>query len=98
MDYGLNGWLAFYTPSRPPVVQLNVRTRYIDAPPPDPNLFRGPMLFVCEEPCDEIPFLRPNFRIVEPITTLTRSRHGVPIISYGLYRFEGPIGSPLSPY
>jgi 4-amino-4-deoxy-L-arabinose transferase-like glycosyltransferase len=98
MDYGLTGWLAFYVPSRPPVVQLNVRTRYVDAPPPDPALFRGPMLFVCDDPCYEAAILREHFRTVEAITTVTRSRHGVPINSYGLYKLEGPIGSVLAPY
>ena len=31
-DYGLNGWLAFYVPSHPPVEQINDRIRYVDAP------------------------------------------------------------------
>src|ERR1700730_11695525 len=48
-DYGLASWLAFYLPSHPPVEQMNVRMRYVDAPAPDPELFRGPMLGSAQE-------------------------------------------------
>src|SRR6185437_13734717 len=42
----LTGWLTFYLPSRPPVVQLNNRIRWVDAPAPDPALFRGTMMYI----------------------------------------------------
>jgi len=96
-DHGLNGWLAFYLPSRPPVEQINARIRYVNAPPPDPALFRGTIMYVCTRPCDPIPSLRRRFATVEPVTTLTRSRHGIVIDEYGIYRLAGPIGSPLDP-
>ena len=40
LDYGLASWLAFYMPSHPPVEQINGRIRYVNAPEPDPALFR----------------------------------------------------------
>jgi len=96
-NYGLTSWLAFYLPSHPPVEQINGRMRYVNAPDPDPALFRGPIMYVCIVACDEIPLVRERFASVEPVTTLVRSRRGVPIQEYGIYKLSGPIGSPLDP-
>jgi 4-amino-4-deoxy-L-arabinose transferase-like glycosyltransferase len=97
MDYALTGWLAFYLPSHPPVEQINRRIRYVNAPEPDPALFQGTIMYVCAVKCDEIPLIQRRFRTVEPVTTLTRTRHGVPIQEYGVYRLSEPIGAPLDP-
>ena len=96
-DYALTGWLAFYLPSRPPVEQINRRMRYVNAPDPDPALFRGAIMYVCTVECVDIPMLRRRFTTVEPAASLTRTRHGVPIQEYQVYRLSGPIGSPLDP-
>jgi 4-amino-4-deoxy-L-arabinose transferase-like glycosyltransferase len=96
-NYGLTGWLAFYLPSHPPVEQMNVRMRYVNAPPPDPELFRGTMLYVCIVECQELPLLQQRFTHVELVNRLTRMRHGTPIQDYDIYRLSGPIGSPLDP-
>jgi hypothetical protein len=96
-NYGLTSWLSFYLPSHPPVEQINGRMRYVNAPEPDPALFRGTMMYVCTVPCDEIPLVRERFATVEPVTTLTRTRRGVPIQEYGIYSLAGPIGPPLDP-
>jgi 4-amino-4-deoxy-L-arabinose transferase-like glycosyltransferase len=95
-NYGLTGWLAFYLPSHPPVEQINGRIRYVDAPEPDPALFRGPIMYVCEEQCNEIQ-LRQRFAVVELVASFLRTRHGLPIQKYVVYRLSGPIGSPLDP-
>jgi len=47
-DYRVNAWLSFYVPSRPAVEQIETRIRYVNAPEPDPALFRGTMMYVCE--------------------------------------------------
>lgn len=96
-DYGLTGWLSFYLPSHPLVEQINERMRYVNAPQPGPALFRGPIMYVCETVCDEIPMLRRRFRTVERVTSLTRSRRGIPISKYVIYRLAGPVGPPLDP-
>jgi 4-amino-4-deoxy-L-arabinose transferase-like glycosyltransferase len=97
LDYGDAAWLAFYLPSHPPVEQINGRMRYVNAPEPDPALFRGAIMYVCMVACDAVPALQGRFTIVEPVAKLTRSRHGVPIQDYRVYRLEGPIGPPLDP-
>jgi 4-amino-4-deoxy-L-arabinose transferase-like glycosyltransferase len=96
-NYGLTSWLAFYLPSHPPVAQINERLWWVNAPEPDPALFTGPIMYVCIVNCDEIPLIRERFRTVEPVATLTRTRRGVPIQEYGVYRLSGPIGPPLDP-
>jgi 4-amino-4-deoxy-L-arabinose transferase-like glycosyltransferase len=97
MDYGITGWLAFYLPSHPPVEQINGRIRYVDAPQPDLALFRGLILFVCRLECLELPAVRRRFATVELEAELTRTRHGIPIQQYQIYRLSGPIGPPLDP-
>ena len=96
-NYGLTGWLSFYLPSHPPVEQINERIWYVNAPEPDPALFRGPMMYVCIVECLELPLLRQRFTTVELAASLTRTRHGVPIQDYQIYRLSGPIGPPLDP-
>jgi len=96
-DYGLASWLAFYMPSRPPVEQINGRMRYVNAPPPDPALFSGAIMYVCMDKCGEVPVLRNRFTTVELVDHLTRSRHGILIENYYVYRLSGPVGPPLDP-
>jgi 4-amino-4-deoxy-L-arabinose transferase-like glycosyltransferase len=96
-DYGLASWLAFYLPSHPPVEQINGRMRYVNAPEPDPALFRGTIMYVCAVECAEIPALQKRFTTVEPAASLTRTRHGVPLQDYRVYSLSGPIGPPLDP-
>jgi 4-amino-4-deoxy-L-arabinose transferase-like glycosyltransferase len=96
-DYGLASWLAFYLPSHPPVEQINGRMRYVNAPPPDPGLFRGTIMYVCMDKCGEVPALRQRFTTMDLAADLTRTRRGVPIAQYHIYRLSGPIGPPLDP-
>jgi 4-amino-4-deoxy-L-arabinose transferase-like glycosyltransferase len=94
-NYGLTSWLAFYLPSHPPVAQINERLWWVNTPEPDPALFAGTMMYVCIVNCDELPLVRGRFEKVEPVMTVTRTRRGVPIEAYGVYRLSGPIGPPL---
>src|SRR6266849_4530733 len=94
-DYGLASWLAFYLPSHPPVEQMNVRMRWVDAPAPDPELFRGPMLFVCSGSCAENGKPPESFNIVERLALLPRQRRGVTIDEYVIYRVADPRGPVL---
>jgi 4-amino-4-deoxy-L-arabinose transferase-like glycosyltransferase len=96
-DYGLAGWLDFYLPSHAPVEQINGRIRYVNAPQPDPALFRGPLMYVCTVPCADIPALQKRFQSVELAGSLTRSRRGVPLQDYQIYRLSEPLGAPLDP-
>jgi 4-amino-4-deoxy-L-arabinose transferase-like glycosyltransferase len=99
MNQRLTGWLTFYLPSHPPVVQLNNRIRWVDAPAPDPALFRGTMMYVCVYVCPdtELQELRRRFATVDMVSTLARTRRDVPIETYAVYRLSGPVGPPLDP-
>jgi hypothetical protein len=97
MNYGLAAWLSFYLPSHPPVEQINGRMRYVNAPEPDPALFDGPIMYVCIYVCEELPLIQKRFATVEPGPVFARSRHGVPIAEYQVYKLSGPIGPPLDP-
>jgi 4-amino-4-deoxy-L-arabinose transferase-like glycosyltransferase len=94
-DYGLASWLAFYLPSHPPVEQMNVRMRYVDAPTPDPALFQGPMLFICSGNCAENDRPPELFNSVERLAKLPRQRRGVTIDQYLIYRVADPRGPVL---
>jgi hypothetical protein len=52
------GWLAFYLPSHPLVVQLNERYRWLNEPPPQPSLFDSPLLYVTELRNDQSAILK----------------------------------------
>jgi hypothetical protein len=93
----VTGWLSFYLPSHPPVEQINGRIRWVNASEPDPALFRGTMMYVCIYECGEIPQLGERFATVELLATLVRTRRGVPIEAYSVYRLSGPIGPVLDP-
>jgi hypothetical protein len=95
-DHAVTGWLAFYLPSRPPVEQIGERIRYANAPEPDPALFQGPIMFVCTGECD-VQMLHDRFATVDRVTSLQRTRRGVPIQDYSIYRVSGPIVPPLDP-
>ena len=41
-SYELRGWLSFYLPTRPPVIQVNERFRWVNEPAPAADLFEGP--------------------------------------------------------
>jgi hypothetical protein len=97
LDYGTAAWLSFYLPSHPSVEQINERLWYVNAPEPDPALFRGTMMYVCMVECNDIPALRRRFTSVEPAASLMRLRHGVDIQDYRIYSLSGPIGPPLDP-
>jgi 4-amino-4-deoxy-L-arabinose transferase-like glycosyltransferase len=97
MDYTTAGWLTFYLPSHAPVVQLNERIHWIDAPQPSPELLSGPLLFVCKNDCPYIDDLKRNFSVVERLASFTRERDGSAINSYTAYRLEHPTRPVLDP-
>jgi hypothetical protein len=56
------------------------------------------MMYVCVHECtNEVGELRKRFATVEEVTKLTRSRRGVPIETYSVFRLSGPIEPPLDP-
>jgi 4-amino-4-deoxy-L-arabinose transferase-like glycosyltransferase len=96
-DYGTTAWLSFYLPSHPPVEQITERLWYVNAPEPDPALFRGTVMYVCMAPCPFLSLLQQRFATVEAVTSLTRTRHGEAIQEYRVYRASDPTKPPLDP-
>lgn len=88
-NYGTIAWLSFYLPSRPPVVQVNERIRWVNMPEPDAALFNGPLLYVCGSPCAEAAKVTQKFERVTELQTLPRMRHGVTIDNYRVWRLDG---------
>jgi 4-amino-4-deoxy-L-arabinose transferase-like glycosyltransferase len=94
-SYALTGWLSYYLPSRPPVVQINERIRWVNAPPPDPALFFGVSLYVCQTECNDLDLLRARYGTVRELARVTRKRRGVEIDTYQVFRVENLRGDPL---
>jgi 4-amino-4-deoxy-L-arabinose transferase-like glycosyltransferase len=93
--YALTGWLSFYLPSHPPVVQVNERFRYLDEPEPPRDLFEGPLLYVTELRNDQSALLAMRFAEVMPLAHISRIRNGATIDEYAVYRVSGLKGDPL---
>jgi hypothetical protein len=96
-DYTLLGWLTFYLPRQTPIIQLNERIRWIDAPQPAKELLAAPLLYVCRDECAYLPDVRRAFASVESVGTLTRSRNGAQIGTYSFYRLLKPTQPVLDP-
>ena len=94
-SYATAAWLAFYLPSRPPVVQRNERARWSNMPEPDAALFKGPVLYVCAGTCDNLDAAQERFAQADEVADLARTRRGVEIESYRVFRFAGARGDPL---
>ena len=54
-------------------------------------------MYVCMVECGEIATLRQRFTTVDLVASLTRTRHGIPLQDYRVYRLSGPVGPPLDP-
>jgi 4-amino-4-deoxy-L-arabinose transferase-like glycosyltransferase len=94
-NHALAGWLSFYLPSHPPVIQVTERFRWANEPPPAPELFKGPLLYICPAAATEARFVTGRYRMVEKIALVERQRGGVVIERYSIFRVAEPIGDPL---
>jgi hypothetical protein len=94
-SYEMQGWLSFYMPTRPPVIQVNERFRWLNAPAPAPELFQGPLLYVTQIRNDQSEMLAKRFREVTPLAHIGRYRNGATYDEYMVYRVEGLSGDPL---
>ena len=94
-SYELRGWLSFYLPSRPAVVQVNERFRWLNEPAPAGDLFQGPLLYVTQIRNDQSEMLAKRFREVTPLAHIGRYRNGATYDEYMVYRVDGLTGDPL---
>jgi hypothetical protein len=77
-------------------VQITERFRWVNEPPPSPELFQGSLLYVCPASENEARFIKARYETVEKLTSVVRERSGVAINRYSIYRLAGPIGDPLN--
>jgi 4-amino-4-deoxy-L-arabinose transferase-like glycosyltransferase len=94
-SYELRGWLSFYMPSRPPVIQMNERFRWANEPTPQAEVFEGPLLYVTQIRNDQAEVLATRFREVTPLAHIGRYRNGATLDEYRVYRVEGLKGDPF---
>ncbi len=94
-DYPTTGWFAFYTPGRPPLVQIGDDNRWLASPVPSARLLAQPMIYVAEIRFDQSAMLAQHFNTVTRLELVDRKRDGKPIAHYVLYRVQGLKGSPL---
>jgi 4-amino-4-deoxy-L-arabinose transferase-like glycosyltransferase len=93
-NYGLTSWLSFYLPSHPPVVQVNERFRWDNEAAPDPDLFNGPLIYVCRSAVAEAAPIEERYKNVNEIAMLARQRAGIVIERYSIYAVEGVMAEP----
>jgi hypothetical protein len=94
-SYELTGWLSFYLPSRPRVIQLNERFRWLNEPQPPAAVFSRPLLYVTQLRNDQSQALAQRFREVVPLAHIGRYRNGATFDEYMVYRVEGLVGDPF---
>jgi 4-amino-4-deoxy-L-arabinose transferase-like glycosyltransferase len=94
-SYELQGWLSFYLPTRPPVIQVNERFRWVNEPAPAMDAFEGPLLYVTQIRNDQSEMLAQRFREVTQLAHIGRYRNGATFDEYRVYRVEGPTADPF---
>jgi 4-amino-4-deoxy-L-arabinose transferase-like glycosyltransferase len=88
-NYAQTGWLAFYMPSHPPVVQLTERDRWHQEPPPAPDLMAGPVLYVTESWRDLKDTVAERFTRMTLLARISRFRGDALVEDYLVYRADG---------
>lgn len=84
-DYGLTGWLSFYSPVRPaPVAQANEPERWLQEPPVADELLEGPMIVVLPEG-RTMPAEIEALGLTERVASLDRMRGDRRIATYEVY-------------
>ena len=94
-SYEMRGWLSFYLPTKPPVIQVNERFRWLNEPLPAADTFEGPLLYVTQIRNDQSEMLATRFREVTPLAHIGRYRNGATFDEYMVYRVDGLTGDPL---
>lgn len=78
-----------------PVIQLDERLRYDNAPPPDPALLAEPALLVVDARARKTDGLLARFAVHEELGTVERWAAGAPLATYRLFGLADPHGDPL---
>jgi hypothetical protein len=93
-DYASTAWLAFYLPSGAPVIPVTETARWQFAPPANPDLLTGTLLYVAEKRQDRSDAVRKGYRDVTSVAQAYRMRRGKIVAEYVIYRVAGPKAVP----
>lgn len=91
-DYTVASWGKFYLPRDTSIEQVNQRLRWINEPVPNPELFKGPTLYLCRGDCAKVIDIRRRYRKVDLIESIKRKDGLYDIGSYSMYRLSDPVG------
>ncbi len=94
--YAPTGWLAFYLPTHPPIIQMNERERWLNEPVPPLEMFAGPLLYVTDVRNDKSAEMAAKFTRVEPLARIARRVNGYVMEEYAVYRVESLRGEPFN--
>ena len=92
--YATTGWLAFYLPSHPPIVQINEEYRWLAAPKAEATLLSRPLLYVTEPRHEIRADLARSFSTLRLLGHVARMRHGRVLGRYDIYLVSGFHGDP----
>jgi len=92
--YGPTAMLAYFLRDVP-VVQLDERLRYVNAPPPDPALLSEPALFVVDARARKTDALLARFAEHTELGSVERWAAGAPVATFRLFGLAAPRGEPL---
>jgi 4-amino-4-deoxy-L-arabinose transferase-like glycosyltransferase len=88
-EQGMEGALAFYIRDLP-VFQMSESIRYEALPPIDQAILKGTIgIYVASGPFEERDRLQTHFDSIELVSTIWRTRNGIPIEPYRVYRLKG---------
>ena len=93
-NYAPTGWLAFYLPDHPPVIQWNESYRWLAAPKAGPALLAKPLLYVSQPRRDRSAELARSFTHVARLAQIPRRRNGQLVSRYNVYLLSGWHGAP----
>ncbi|MDE2074045.1 MAG: glycosyltransferase family 39 protein [Alphaproteobacteria bacterium] len=94
-SYAETGWLAFYLPSHPPVIEADEDYRWLAAPKAGAGLLGRPLLYVTDARHDGSATLTQDFAQIRPLGRIVRRRGGRAVQQFDVYLVSGWRGTPL---
>ena len=88
-SYIATGWLSFYLSPRHMIVPITEEARWLQAPRATSQLLSQPLLYVTQNPRQELPFVSKRFSGVRLDEVLTRRRDGIAIDQFYVFSLSG---------
>ncbi|MBU6445725.1 MAG: glycosyltransferase family 39 protein [Alphaproteobacteria bacterium] len=94
-SYAETGWLAFYLPTRPPVIAVGEDYRWLAAPRADAHLLGRPLLYVTDARHNDDSKLMASFAQLRLLDQIVRQRNGRAVQRFDVYLVSGWRAAPL---